>query len=102
MKEALSAIENEISLISETRIDNHDLEKIKNKIESNMIFSNLSVLNKAMNLGYYELLGDVNLWNDELGIYKSITREDIRNTAGTLLKPEVRNILFYNKQKRTL
>lgn len=99
VKNAISAINEEIDIISNELVDNVDFEKIKNKIESNIIFSNLSVLTKAMNLGYYELLGDAHKWDNELELYRSISREDIRNTASTILTPARQNLLIYNKQQ---
>ena len=54
-----------------------------------------------MNLGYYELLGDANLWNNELEVYRSITREDIRNTANNIFQTKNQNILNYITNKAT-
>ena len=100
MNKAISAINDEMNLISTELVDNVDFEKVKNKIEANMIYSSSSVLTKAMNLGYFELLGDANLWNNELEVYRSITREDIRNTANNIFQTKNQNILIYNKQSK--
>ncbi len=35
-----------------------EMEKVKNKFESSTVFSNTSILNKAANLSFFELLGD--------------------------------------------
>jgi zinc protease len=47
-----------------------ELQKVKNKIESNLIFSELNILNKAMNLAYFELVEDANLINKEAQFYR--------------------------------
>ena len=60
-----------------------------------VLFSSISVLTKAMNLGYYELLGDANMWNNELEIYRDITREDIRKTASEIFHTNNQNTLIY-------
>jgi hypothetical protein len=51
-------------------------------------------MNKAMNLGYYSMLGDMSLLNGEIELYRSITAEEIadyirrnlnRNQSATLI-----------------
>ena len=101
MKDAISAVKHELNLISTELVNEVDFEKVKNKTEANMVFSSISALTKAMNLGYYELLGDANLWNRELEIYNSITREDLRNTAAKIFQTNNQNTLIYNKLKQT-
>jgi predicted Zn-dependent peptidase len=63
------------------KLEENELQKVKNKVESILNFSNTNVLNKAMNLAYYELLGDANMLNKEEDNYASITAEDIQLTA---------------------
>ena len=53
------------------------LEKLKNKNESTVCFSNVSASHKATNLGYYESLGDANLINTEADRIAEITAADI-------------------------
>ena len=100
MDNAISAINEELKLISEELVDIPDFEKVKNKIEANMVFSKLSALTKAMNLGYYELLGDAHMWDKELDIYRSISRDDIRKTARFIFQSKHQNILMYNKASK--
>ena len=54
-----------------------EIEKVKNKFESSTVFSNTSILNKAANLSFFELLGDPGLINDEVQSYRSVTYEMI-------------------------
>ena len=63
------------------KLEENELQKVKNKVESILNFSNTNVLNKAMNLAYYELLGDADMLNKEENNYASITAEDIQLTA---------------------
>lgn len=58
-------------------VGKYELDKVKNKFESGVIFGELNVMNKAMNLGFYTLLGDLSLINRELNIYRSVTAEQI-------------------------
>lgn len=83
---AIEAAEKEIDaavyqFVTEKLGDN-ELQKVKNKVESVLNFSNTNVLNKAMNLAYYELLGDADMLNKEEENYASITAHDIQQTAG--------------------
>jgi zinc protease len=64
------------SLLNNEGID-EEIEKVKNKFESSTVFSNTSILNKAANLSFFELLGDPGLINNEVESYRSITYEMI-------------------------
>ncbi len=100
-KDAISAINHELEIISNELVEKTEFEKVKNKIEANLVFSKISVLTKAMNLGYYELLGDANMWDKELDNYRSISRDDIKNTAASIFQTNNQSILIYNKLKQT-
>ncbi len=96
---AIDAINKQLELICNLNVSTEELEKVTNKIEANLLFAQSSTLSKAMNLGYYELLGDANGINKELEIYNSIDLDSIRKTASNIFKPEKQNILVYNKQQ---
>ena len=38
-------------------------------------------MNKAMNLGYYAMIGDISLLNGEAAIFRSLTRDDVSDFA---------------------
>lgn len=98
MKKAEKAILEELNKLSKQCVTDYELKKIKNKIESSLQFAEMNVLNKAMNLAFYELLGNANLVNEELCKYLNITKEDIRNVSKNLFKETNCSILYYNKQ----
>jgi predicted Zn-dependent peptidase len=52
-----------------------EMEKVKNKFESSTVFSNTSILNKAANLSFFELLGDPGSINDEVESYRRVSYE---------------------------
>jgi predicted Zn-dependent peptidase len=52
---------------------NNEMEKVKNKFESSTIFSNTSILNKAANLSFFELLGNPGLINNEVDAYRNVS-----------------------------
>ena len=68
----------------------------KNKYDNNFVNDNASVEGIANNLAsYYLLYGDVNLINTEIDMYRSITKEEIRDVAKKYLNPNQRLILDY-------
>lgn len=98
-KKAESAIQAQLNILSSKLVREEELQKVKNKIESNLIFSKLSILNKAMNLGYYEMLGDAERLNLEIENYRKVNRNQIREEASLLFAENKRNILFYEVDK---
>jgi zinc protease len=89
-------IDEEILKVQTDLISDKDLEKLRNIFENQYVNSNTSVEGIASNLAtYYMLYGDVNLINTELDIYKSITREEIRDVAKKYLNTNQRLLLNY-------
>jgi predicted Zn-dependent peptidase len=92
----LKEIDEEIVKLQTDLISEKDLQKIKNKYENNYVEGNSSVEGIAENLAsFYLLYGDVNLINTELDMYRSITREEIRDIAKKYLNPNQRLVLNY-------
>lgn len=73
----------------------YELEKVKNKTESTLEFSELSILNKAMNLAYFELIGDASLINTEAERYLAVTLEDIKTQSKKLFRKGNSSTLIY-------
>ncbi len=49
-----------------------EMEKVKNKFESSTVFSNTSILNKAANLSFFELMGNPEQINTEVDAYRNV------------------------------
>ena len=94
-KEAEIAVYGELNKLMNESISKQELEKVKSKIEANLIFSRLTVLNKAMQLAYFEMLGDAIMWNEELNKYKAVSVQSIKNKATDLFKKRRQNTLYY-------
>lgn len=92
---AEQAIWKELAKISSELVTEVELTKVKNKSESIMAFSEMNLLDKAMNLAYYELLGDADLLNKEMDKYALITAEQIREAAKTTFVKEKSSTLYY-------
>ena len=76
-------------------ISDKELEKIKNKTYSSLLFSEMSIANKALNLAYFEMLGDADLANQQETIYNSIKSSDILSISNSVLTKENCSVLTY-------
>ena len=86
----------EIVKLQTELISQKEFDKLKNQIENRYVNSNAGLEGVAENLAtYYMLYGDINLINTEIDIYRSITREEIRDVAKKYLNPNQRMILEY-------
>lgn len=65
-----------------------ETSKLLNKIRTVKEFQEQGLLNRAMNLCLYELLGDANGVNEENTLYQSITAEQIQTVAKEILRKE--------------
>lgn len=93
------AFREEIEALVRDAATEYELEKVRNKFEANTLFGELNVMNKAMNLGFYEMLGDLPLINGEVARYRAVTNDDIRSFCRTVLRPENSNTLIYKAKK---
>jgi len=94
---AEKAIMKELNQLISDLVPENELQKVKNKSESTFIFGEMSLLNKAMNLAYYELMGDAKRINTEIEIYQSITADEIKNQAAILFDERNSSTLYYLK-----
>jgi zinc protease len=101
IKEAEKAIQEELEKLKSEAVSDRELEKVKNKVESTLVFSEMSVYNKALNLAYYELLGDAALINSEVDRYLAVSKEDIKKQANEILKEENCSTLYYLAKKES-
>ncbi len=100
IKDLMVQIDEEVVKIQNTLISEKDYQKLQNKFENRFVNSNASIEGIANSLAkYYMLYGDINLINNEIKIYKSITREEIQAVAKKYLNPNQRLILEYLPEK---
>ncbi len=89
------AVMEEMEKLMTKPVEEEELQKVKNKAEANLVFSEISVLGKAMGLCYFEMLGDAGLFNKEPGKYSSVTAQDIQNAVKEYFTEDKMNILNY-------
>ena len=92
----IEEMDEEISRVQNELISERDYQKLQNQFESQFVNSNSSIAGIASSLAtYYMLYGDVNLINKEIDIYRSISREEIRDVAKKYLKTNQRVEIEY-------
>lgn len=102
LKHLLKQIDEEVVKMQTELISETEYQKLQNKFENKFVNSNSSVQGIAHSLAsYYMLYGDINLINNELSIYNSITREEIREVAKKYLNPNQRLELEYLPTEKT-
>jgi len=90
------AVDAEIARLQSELISETEYEKLQNKFENSFVNQNASVEGIANSLARYNMLyNNTNLINDEIKIYRSITREEIKAVANKYLKNNQRLILNY-------
>lgn len=87
-EEAIKAMEDELSQLVEQAVPERELNKVQNKAESVLAFGELSLSEKALNLAYYELMGDAGLYNAQVDAYRAVSTSRLQETAASLLIPE--------------
>lgn len=99
MEQAENALWKEMERVKTDLVSDYELQKVQNKFEVNTIFGELNVMNKAMNMCYYEMIGDIEYINKELERYKSVTKEDIADVAERMFVKEKSSTLIYKAMK---
>jgi len=100
LEQAEKALWVEIERVKQEIIGDEELQKVKNKIESSMIFGEVSILNKAMSLAYYESISKAEDLNLEVEKYRKVSSEQLHRVANELFSKEKSNTLFYQAKKQ--
>ena len=95
-----TTMDEEIEKIKTDLISEREYEKVKNQFEVQFIQSNTRIEGIANSLARYHMLyGDINTINDQVDIYRSITREEIRDVANKYLNKSQRVEVDYLPKK---
>ena len=86
LREGEEALWNELERLCSEPVGDDELQKVRNKFEANMLYGEMNVMNKALNLAYYALLGELPLVNSELEIYRGVEAGQIMETARRLFR----------------
>ncbi len=92
------AIQNIVSEFLSKGTQNEELEKVKNQAESALIFSEVELLNKAINLAVGAVMGNPDLINEEPEKIRSISEDRLLHTASKILQPSNCSVLYYKSK----
>lgn len=99
LEQAEQAVWDEIGKLRTTPVESSELEKVKNRYESEQIFGNINYLNVATNMAYLELIGKAEDINTEAVRYRSVTAEQLQEVAQRSLIADNCCILYYKAIK---
>ena len=99
MEVAEAAILEQLDKMKDDLINSDELQKVKNKVESLIAFTEMRIQERALNLAYAEHLGDINMVNTDIHRYRAVTPEQIRHVANQIVKPENCSTLYYHAKK---
>ncbi len=95
VEDAENSITEELNKLKQQKITEAELQKVKNKTESMIAFEDMSLMNRANSLAYYELLGDATLMNSELDRYNKVTVDDIQQLSNEIFDEKNSSTLLY-------
>ena len=98
-EEAEAALLGELRDLREGNISDYELEKVKNKFEANMLMGEINIMNKALNLSFYAMTGDITLLNREAEVYRSLTREEIMEFSARCFDKRNSSTLIYRAKR---
>ncbi len=102
LEDLKSEIDGEIEKIKTELISEKDYQKLQNKFENQFVNSNSSITGIANSLARnYMLYDDTSLINNEIDIYRSITREEIMEVSKKYLNTNQRVELNYLPEEAT-
>ena len=94
-EQAEEALRGEIGELMQGTLSDYEMDKVKNKFEANALMGEINVMNKAMNLGYYAMTGDIDLVNREIELYRSVTRDEAAEFARRTFTRDNSSTLIY-------
>jgi len=98
MQQAEAGIHEVIQEFLQEGITEKELQKVKNVMESSKAFEDMELMNRSINLAYFESLGDAALMSEEAAKYNALSAADIMAEAQQLFVAENSNTLRYFAQ----
>lgn len=95
MEEAETALNEILEKLKEEVISEAELQKVKNKTESIIAFEDMSIMNRANSLAFYELLGNANLMHTELERYQQVSAQNIQEESNQIFNEANCSTLWY-------
>jgi predicted Zn-dependent peptidase len=100
MEQAEEAINEELEKLKTGGVSEDELKKVKQMVEAAVVFSEINIADKALNLSYYATLGDAGLINRQVELYNAVKADEIKEAARKVFREENSNVLYYKKEKK--
>ncbi|WP_420149335.1 M16 family metallopeptidase [Spirosoma sp.] len=97
LEEADAAVEAVVQEFIDQAVADDELAKVKNQAEATLAFSEVELLNRAMNLAYAANAGDPDLINREGALIQAVTPDDIQTMARQILRKDNCSTLYYRR-----
>ena len=98
-EQAEQAIDQELAFLKNEIMEANELQKVKNKAETTHVYGGMTILSKAMELAFGELLGDADMVNHEMEKYDKVTATDIQRVANEIFDENGSSVLYYKAKK---
>ena len=98
LEEADEAVKEILHEISLNGVTEDEVTKVKNQTEATLAFSEVELLNRAMNLAFAANAGNVDWANDDAEIIRNLTPENLNASARSVLRPENGSTLYYRAE----
>ena len=98
LQQADEAIEEELGRLCRESASEQEISKMVHKFETGYLFSNLSYVDKAANLSYFELIDAAESIDREVEKYYRITPESLQKTAQAVFRANNMSTLYYKAQ----
>jgi len=98
LEEADNAVNELLLDIAQNGATEEEVTKVKNQTEATLAFSEVELLNRAMNLAFAANAGNAEWANDDAEIIRNLSRKEINDAAKTVLRPENASTLFYRAE----
>jgi zinc protease len=95
LEEADAAVEAVLQEAIDQPIPEEELSKVKNQAEATLTFSEVELLNRAMNLAFAANAGDANWVNQEADKIQAVTPDTVQQMAQRVLRRENSSTLYY-------
>jgi predicted Zn-dependent peptidase len=100
LAQAEQAIWDELAMLKRETIPAEELNKVRNRSESERTFNNINYLNRAIAIAQMELIGQDRELTDELARYCSVSADDIRQTARKVFTKRNSSVLYYRTKDK--
>jgi zinc protease len=88
-----------IEAINKQEVKEEELMKVKNQSESSIVFGEVELLNRAMNIAFGAQMGDPDYVNKEASLIQAVKASDVKAAANKILTKENCSTLYYRAKK---